>query len=175
MDNTSEKLFTKGDNAMLSTAQFETIAAKYMDSVYRLAFSWLKSHADADDVTQNVLLSLYRTEYRFESEEHAKNWLMKVTANECRKLWRRPFRSHDNIDDYAETLVFEEPSYSDLFEAVMRLDKAKRLVVVLYYAEGYSIKEIAEILGVPAGTVGTRLARARAELKQYLKEEESNE
>ena len=57
----------------------------------------------------------------------------------------------------------------------MGLDKAKRLVVVLYYAEGYSIKEISEILEIPEGTVGTRLARARAQLKQYLKEEESNE
>ena len=175
MDITSEKLFTKGDIAMLSTAQFDTLAAKYMDTIYRFAFSWLKSHADADDVTQNVLLALYRAEYVFESEEHVRNWLMKVTANECRKLWRRPFRSHENIDDYAEKLVFKQPSYQELFEAVMGLDKAKRLVVVLYYAEGYSIKEISEILEIPEGTVGTRLARARAQLKQYLKEEESNE
>ena len=93
MDITSEKLFTKGDIAMLSTAQFDTLAAKYMDTIYRFAFSWLKSHADADDVTQNVLLALYRTEYVFESEEHVRNWLMKVTANECRKFWRRPFRN----------------------------------------------------------------------------------
>lgn len=158
---------------MLDTAQFNAYAAKYMDTVFRLAFSWLKSPADADDVTQNVLLSLYRTEYQFESDEHVRNWLMKVTVNECRKLWRRPFRSHENIDDYAEALAFEEPSYRDLFEAILRLDKAKRLAIVLYYIEGYSIKEIAEILDVPAATIGTRLSRARKELAQYLKEEES--
>ena len=158
---------------MLDTAQFNACAAKYMDTVFRLAFSMLKSPADADDVTQNVLLSLYRTDYPFESDEHVRSWLMKVTVNECRKFWRRPFRSHENIDDYAETLAFEDPSYRDLFEAIMQLDRDKRTVIVLYYIEGYSIKEIAEILNVPAATIGTRLARARAKLAQYLKEEES--
>ena len=158
---------------MLDTAQFNAYAAKYMDTVFRLAFSMLKSPADADDVTQNVLLRLYRTDYQFESDEHVRNWLMKVTVNECRKVWRRPFRSHENIDDYAETLAFEDPSYQDLFEAIMQLDRDKRTVIVLYYIEGYSIKEIAEILDVPAATIGTRLARARAKLAQYLKEEES--
>ena len=158
---------------MLDTAQFNAYAAKYMDTVFRLAFSMLKSPADADDVTQNVLLSLYRTDYQFESDEHVRNWLMKVTVNECRKVWRRPFRSHENIDDYAETLAFEDSSYRDLFEAIMHLDRDKRTVIVLYYIEGYSIKEIAEILDVPAATIGTRLARARAKLAQYLKEEES--
>ena len=158
---------------MLDTAQFNAYAAKYMDTVFRLAFSWLKSPADADDVTQNVLLSLYRTDYQFESDDHVRSWLMKVTVNECRKVWRRPFRRHENIDDYAETLAFEDSSYRDLFEAIMQLDRDKRTVIVLYYIEGYSIKEIAEILDVPAATIGTRLARARAKLAQYLKEEES--
>ena len=158
---------------MLDTAKFNVLAKKYMDKIFRLAFSYLKSYADADDITQNVLLSLYRTEYEFENEDHVRNWLMKVTVNECRKFWRRPFRSHENIDDYAETLVFEDQSYRELFEAIMRLDKKSRLIVILYYIEGYSIKEIAEILEIPAGTVGTRLSRARMQLKQYLKEEES--
>ncbi len=158
---------------MLDTAKFNALAEKYVDMIYRLAFSYLKSYDDADDVTQNVLLSLYRTEYIFENEEHVRNWLMKVTVNECRKVWRRPFRSHENIDDYAETLTFEDPSYQELFEAIMRLDKKSRVIVILYYIEGYAIKEIAEILEIPAGTVGTRMARARAQLKQYLKEEES--
>ncbi len=158
---------------MLDTAQFNAYAAKYMDTVFRLAFSMLKSPADADDVTQNVLLSLYRTDYQFESDDHVRSWLMKVTVNECRKVWRRPFRSHENIDDYAETLAFEDSSYRDLFEAIMQLDRDKRTVIILYYIEGYSIKEIAEILGAHAATIGTRLARARAKLAQYLKEEES--
>lgn len=158
---------------MLSTEEFKRCAQEYMDVVFRVAFSCLRSQTDAEDVTQEVLLRLYETDYVFESRAHIKNWLVKVTYNECRKFWRRLWRRHENIDDYAEQLAFEETDCQDLFTAVMKLDRAKRIVVVLYYLEGYQIQEIAGILKIPQGTVGTRLARARKELRKYLEEEVS--
>lgn len=158
---------------MLSTEEFKQCAQEYMDVVFRVAFSCLRSQTDAEDVTQEVLLRLYETDYVFESRAHIKNWLVKVTYNECRKFWRRLWRRHENIDDYAEQLAFEEADCQDLFTAVMKLDRAKRIVVVLYYLEGYQIQEIAGILKIPPGTVGTRLARARKELRKYLEEEVS--
>ena len=158
---------------MLSTEEFKRCAQAYMDVVFRVAFSCLRSQTDAEDVTQEVLLRLYESDYVFESRAHIKNWLVKVTYNECRKFWRRLWRRHENIDDYAEQLAFEEENCQDLFEAVMKLDRAKRIVVVLYYLEGYQIQEIAGILKIPPGTVGTRLARARKELRKYLEEEVS--
>ena len=158
---------------MLSTEEFKRCAQEYMDVVFRVAFSCLRSQTDAEDVTQEVLLRLYETDYVFESRAHIKNWLVKVTYNECRKFWRRLWRRHENIDDYAEQLAFEETDCQDLFTAVMKLDRAKRIVVVLYYLEGYQIQEIAGILKIPPGTVGTRLARARKELRKYLEKEVS--
>lgn len=158
---------------MLSTEEFKRCAQEHMDVVFRVAFSCLRSQTDAEDVTQEVLLRLYETDYVFESRAHIKNWLVKVTYNECRKFWRRLWRRHENIDDYAEQLAFEETDCKDLFTAVMKLDRAKRIVVVLYYLEGYQIQEIAGILKIPPGTVGTRLARARKELRKYLEEEVS--
>ena len=158
---------------MLSTEEFKRCAQEHMDVVFRVAFSCLRSQTDAEDVTQEVLLRLYETDYVFESRAHIKNWLVKVTYNECRKFWRRLWRRHENIDDYAEQLAFEETDCQDLFTAVMKLDRAKRIVVVLYYLEGYQIQEIAGILKIPPGTVGTRLARARKELRKYLEEEVS--
>ena len=158
---------------MLSTEEFKRCAQEYMDVVFRVAFSCLRSQTDAEDVTQEVLLRLYETDYVFESRAHIKNWLVKVTYNECRKFWRRLWRRHENIDDYAEQRAFEETDCQDLFTAVMKLDRAKRIVVVLYYLEGYQIQEIAGILKIPPGTVGTRLARARKELRKYLEEEVS--
>lgn len=158
---------------MLSTEEFKRCAQEYMDIVFRVAFSCLRSQTDAEDVTQEVLLRLYESDYVFESRAHIKNWLVKVTYNECRKFWRRLWRRHENIDDYAEQLAFEEEDCQDLFTAVMKLDRAKRIVVVLYYLEGYQIQEIAGLLKIPPGTVGTRLARARKELRKYLEEEVS--
>lgn len=75
------------------------------------------------------------------------------------------------IGEYAETLGFEEESYLDLFQAVMELDKKYRVPVLLFYYERYSTAEIASILKIPKKTVSTRLFRAKAKLKNYLKEE----
>ncbi len=100
---------------------------------------------------------------------------MRVTVNECKMLWRAPGRRTENIDDYADTLVFEQPYYGDLFRAIMALDAKYRAVIVLYYYEGWSVREIADILRVPPGTVGTRLARARDILKTILTEADDND
>ena len=144
---------------------------QYMDMIFRLAFNCLKSQADADDVTQTVLLRLYETEKVFDNEDHLKHWLVRVTLNECKKHWRSPWNRTEEYENYVSTLVFDEPQYSDLFEAIMGLDTKYRIVIYLYYYEGYSIEEIAGLLRLPRGTVGTRLKRAREQLKQKLSEE----
>lgn len=148
-------------------------AQRYMDDLFRLAFSWLKSRADADDVTQTVLLRLYETDKIFESEEHVRHWLVRVTINECKKYWRSPWRRTEDFTDYANTLVFEQPEASGLFDAVMALGPKYRIVIFLYYYEGYSIEEISQVLKLSRGTVGTRLKRGREQLKQTLSEEVS--
>lgn len=155
---------------MISREQFIQLAERHMDTVFRFAFSYLKNKADADDVTQTVLLKLCQTDRVFESDDHLKHWLLRVTVNECRSHWRSRWSSMEDFQDYAGTLAFEEPRYSDLFYAVMALDRKYRTVIVLHYYEGYGVAEIARLLKVPQGTVGTRLRRARQQLKRYLME-----
>ena len=75
------------------------------------------------------------------------------------------------LEDYAQTLGFEHEEDHDLFLAVMQLERKYRIVVVLYYYEGYSIKEISKLLQIPLPTVGTRLSRGRERLRQLLKED----
>lgn len=153
---------------MFSEEQFTSLATRYMDMIFRLAFGYLKSGADADDVTQTVLLRLYDAGKSFESDAHLKHWLLRVTVNECKKLLRSPWRRTEDFETYAETLSFDGPEYAGLFEAIMALDGKCRAAVVLHYCEGYSISEISALLRVPAGTVGTRLKRAREKLRDYL-------
>lgn len=155
---------------MLTDTQFGEYAEKYIDTVYRVAFSMLKNPHDADDVTQEVFLKLYTAYVEFQSEAHVKNWLIKVTVNACRNVFRTPWRKVEDIEEYAQTLGFETPEQSDLFLAVNSLDRKYRIAVHLYYFEGYSVKEIGEILGVSENTVSTRLARARGKLKSILTE-----
>ena len=90
-------------------------------------------------------------------------------------LFRSPWRRHEDIDDYAETLSFEKPRDGELFKAVMALDKKYRVPLLLFYYEGYSTAEVASMLGIPektvSTTVSTRLYRARAKLRTILEEE----
>lgn len=155
---------------MLTKEEFARMAVLHMDAVFRLAFSYLKNRADADDVTQTALLRLYETNKVFESDAHVKHWLLRVTINECKRRWRSSWSRTECLEDYVNELVFEERPYSDLFQAIMALDKKYRTVIVLYYYEGYALSEIATLLGIPQGTVGTRLRRAREQLKRYLLE-----
>lgn len=151
--------------------EFITFAEKYMDTIYRTAYSWTKNSDDAKDVTQDVLIQLYKTTKEFESDSHMKNWLMKVTVNRCKMIFRSPWSKIEDIENYGETLGFEDESYMDLFLAVMNLDKKYRVPLMLFYYEGYSTSEIASLLDIPEKTVSTRLFRAKGKLRDYLKEE----
>ena len=155
----------------MSKEEFITFAEKYMDTIYRVAYSWTKNPNDANDVTQDVLIHLFKTTKEFESDSHLQNWLIRVTINQCKMLFRSPWNKMEDLGEYANTLGFEEESYLDLFRAVMNLDKKYRIPLLLFYYEGYSTAEISSILKIPEKTVSTRLFRAKAKLKDYLKEE----
>ena len=151
---------------------FVARAERHRDMIFRLAYSRLNGRADADDVTQTVLLRLWETGRRFDSDEHLKYWLIRVTLNECRRHWRSPWSRTEDLEEHRGLAAPGDPQAAELLDAVMSLAPNYRVAVYLHYYEGYSIDEIARLLHVPKGTVGTRLARARQRLKQLLSEEE---
>ena len=159
---------------MFTEEQFSHLAKKYMDTVFRLAFNYLKSQSEADDVTQEVLIKLYRTDKDFENEEHIKHWLIRVTINECKKAFLSPWKRIEPIEDYASTLSFTSPEHGELFYAVMDLPKKYRVPIFLYYYEDYSCEEISSFLGIANATVRTRLRRGRELLKTKIQEGENN-
>ena len=156
----------------MTDPQFTELTTKYIDTVYRLALTRMKNVPEAEDITQTVFLKLYREPKPFASESHVKHWLIRVTINECNKVFRNPFRAAENIADYANTLRFETAEQSDLFDAVMALSEKYRLPIFLYYYEEYSTAEISKLLKLPVPTVITRLRRGREQLKQHLQEAE---
>ena len=117
---------------MFTKTEFTRLAEKNKDAVFRLAYSLLKNPADADDVVQNTLLRLYQSNKRFDSDEHVRNWLMRVAVNECRMVWRSSKHQPECLDDYADRLSFEDEYYGDLFRAIMALDAKYRAIIVLY-------------------------------------------
>ena len=135
------------------------VIERYRDTVFRLAFTYLRNQADADDVTQDVFVKLIRSSHDFEGDEHLRRWLIRVTINECKSLFRKPWRRIDDIEDYANTIAMPTPEHTDLFVRVMSLPERYRVPLVLYYYLGFSTNETANLLKIPAATVRTRLAR----------------
>ena len=141
----------------------------YGDTVYRLALCRMQNTADAEDVYQDVFLSLLRQSEQNWEEGHLKAWLIRTTLNRCTDLHRfRLRRSLLSLEALPELAAYGDEGGAEVWEAVNRLPEKLRIPVHLHYGEGYSTEEIAAMTGVPAATVRTRLHRARERLKDLL-------
>ena len=156
---------------MLTETEFSEYVEKYIDTVYRVAFSMLKNPHDSDDVTQEVFLKLLTARPSFRDSEHEKAWLIRTTLHRASDLRRSAARRNVPLEEAAQAAAPQVGS--ELLTAVRALPEPYSAVIHLYYYEGYSIKEIAKLLRLPASTVGTRLARGREQLRRMLKEEMS--
>lgn len=145
------------------------ICTKYGDRLYAAAFNITRQRQDAEDAVQEALLRLYKSDKEFESEEHVKAWLIRVTINiaksTCTSFWHR---NRVPYEDYMEEIPFEDDSDRDLMEAVLSLPEKYRIIVHLYYYEGYKTREIADTLKLSENTVKTRLLQSRKLLKTKL-------
>ncbi|MEZ3462477.1 MAG: sigma-70 family RNA polymerase sigma factor [Lachnospiraceae bacterium] len=142
----------------------------YKDDVYRLAVSYTHSVHDAEDVCQTVFLKLMEQSGITPGKEKA--WLMQVTANQCRSLLRSVWRKRtEPLDEEAEEILSEQPVLQGIWESIRKLKPKYRIVVYLFYYEGYTVKEIADILHISGTAVTTRLSRARQVLEAELREE----
>lgn len=144
----------------------EKIVEKYSQSMLRAAFSVLRNTHDAEDAVQETFVKLIRFTPSFHDETHEKAWLLRVTINNAKNIRRSYAREGDELD---ENLPFVYTENTDILNEVLSLPEKYRVVIHLYYYEGYCIKEIAEILKKPAATVGTLLSRGRKMLKTFLK------
>jgi RNA polymerase sigma-70 factor (ECF subfamily) len=134
--------------------------------IFRLAYSMTKNRADAEDVYQDVFMRYLRSGARFESEEHRRAWLIRVTVNRAKSyLSSAWFRRTTAFD--AETAAPENES-DGVYWAVMELPQKYRTAVHLYYYEDMPIEEIAKATGDKPSTIASRLHRARAALREKL-------
>ena len=150
---------------------FEQVYAACGEMLYRLAALYLGSAGEAEDVLQDVFVKLLSRRRTFQNEEHRKRWLIRVAVNQCKSTLRSTWlRRTVPLEEQTDTPVFDRPEQSELFDQVMALPKNYRLVVYLYYYEGYQAREIAELTHRNLSTVQTWLMRARGQLQRSLKE-----
>lgn len=157
---------------------YEKVILRNSEMVYRLAYSLVRTRADADDIYQEVFLRYMQKEPIFESAEHEKAWFLRVTINCSKNFWKSPWlqrRVAMDMEDIDETvaknteLVYGEgEETSILIDIVKQLPRKYRVVIHLFYYEELSVEEIAKITKAKASTVRTRLTRARRQLKNLL-------
>ena len=142
-------------------------------TLYRISKTILKSDTDCEDAVQEAIIKAYTNLHKLKNEKYFKTWLIRIVINECYRM----LKNKTKYQSYDECFNIEAPSttdYSDLYEAIMKLSPPIKLAVVLHYIEGYSLKEIGDILKIPVGTVKSRLSKGRNMLKSMLDETEVN-
>ncbi len=150
---------------------YARIVQTHMDTIYRIAVSYTKVPSDADDIVQQTFVKLLSRKTVFTDREHEKRWLIRVCVNECNSFFSSFWRKNvSSIDSLEHQPIFSEEKDTELYEAIKRLPSKCRIVIYLFYYEGYQTKEIADILHMKEATVRTRLVRARNLLKEQLKE-----
>ena len=150
---------------------FTAAAEQHLDMVYRIALNYFRVPADAEDAAQTVMLRLWQTDGDFADDDHLRYWLVRVTLNVCRDVFRSFWRRRTVPLESCREPALDDSAHQRLYQEVMALPAKYRLPLYLYYYEGYSVAEVGELLGLKPSTVQTRLARAREKLRGSLMEE----
>lgn len=138
------------------------------ETMYRVAKSLLYNDADCADAIQEAIVKAFSKLHTLKEDTYAKTWLVKIVMNECYAIMRKEKRII-SLDDYQmEDKAAEQEVYSELYEAIFKLPEPVKLCVTLYYLEGYSVKEVVQILDITESAVKNRLLKARAVLKESL-------
>ena len=149
------------------TEKFANLIMMYQDDMYYLALSICKNEADAQDIVGETIVKAFEARNQLRNDARFKYWIMKILTNTAYTYLKRKKR-----------LVFEEPVEEiaaknenpdhGLWAKVMEIEEKYRMVIILYYEQEFSTREISKILNIPEGTVRSRLARAREKLKDIL-------
>ena len=189
----AEKRNGREEVSVSQAAYMEALQQKinnYSSLLYRIAFLQLKNNQDAEDVVQETFYRLVKNRKEFETPEHEKAWLIKVTLNGCRKVWRSAWYRNTDIvpagelpeggltagrqgetDGAMEAGILEKERNREIMEAVLKLPRRYREVIHLFYFQQMSVKEIGAATGRKESTITSQLTRGRELLKKNLKEE----
>jgi RNA polymerase sigma factor, sigma-70 family len=148
---------------------FERLIEANEASLFRVATSMLRNISDAEDAYQETIIRAFKGIVNLKKDEYFKSWIIKIMINECNFMLRKR-KKLVSLDEVGEKEINSLDNYErfELWNAVKCLETDLRTVVVLYYYEDFKQNEIAEMLGIPEGTVKSRISRAKEKLRELL-------
>lgn len=158
------------DNSLLRTSkEFEELYQQNVDMVYRLCYMYLKNSADTEDAVQSVFFKFLKQGKDFNDEEHKKAWLIVTAKNYCKDMLKSWWKSRRvDIDSLPEIPYWNKEEADDVLVKLLSLPPKYKTVLYLYYYEGYSVKEISQMLSRNESTIRTQLSKGRERLKVDL-------
>ena len=143
-------------------------------TLFHVAFSILQEEQDCADAVQEAITKAYAQRNKLQNSDYFKTWITRIVINECYNLLRKKKHfaefKEETVADKAYLQAYVKEEYLDLYRAIAKLEEKDKICVLLFYMEGYSVSQIAEVLKIPQGTVKSRLNRARKQLKGLLQE-----
>lgn len=159
---------------MLTEEDFNNLIDDYGNEILRLCCLYLKDYQLAEDAFQETFLKVYRNFNKFNELSTAKTWITRICINTCKNYLRNPWKRKVKLGDsemlqieFSDREIFEELEKSELFYSIMNLKQTYKEIILMYYYQELSVKEISQILGISESNAFTRLSRARQLLKDY--------
>lgn len=148
---------------------FEALVKRHEHRLYRTALAIMGNSPDAEDIVQGAFLRAYEKAPKFETEEHERAWMIRVTVNLCHSRLRSPWKKR--MEPLLASYPAAEPEQHELLESIQAMPPKYRTVIHLFYYESCSVKDISELTGQKEATIRSLLTRARQKLKSVLKED----
>ena len=137
--------------------------------LYRVAWSYMGNHADVEDAVQDALIKAWEKRDTLRDLKLFRPWMTRILSNQCKDLLRRRKKwNFRPLEDAAAKEVEIPEADAPVLEAMRKLKPELRVLITLYYVDGYSIHDLADTLGIPEGTVKTRMRNARRQLGRIL-------
>lgn len=155
----------------LTDDEFNILVSNYSNMLFKVAYSYTKNIADSEDIVQDAFLKLYRARKVFESNDHIKNWLIRVTINQSLNEFKRKKKEilidNECINNLSDTSDADKKN-EVIRECVMSLKGNYKNLIILFYYDNFSIREISNILKMTENCVKVTLNRARKKLKEEI-------
>lgn len=152
----------------MTSEEFSERIVGMMQTLYRVSYSQLSQSCDRDDAVQECLCKAWKKRHHLKDDRVMQTWVIRILINECHNIQKKRVRELP-IDEFSDnTAPFSNTINHELHDALFALNEKLRLPILLHYIEGYSTREIAQILRLPQGTVKSRMLRGRRELQKIL-------